>query len=108
MNFIPGTILTYLVIITIFKNWSLTFWTDSESPKGVTLTHNHTPLICVPGALVHLLCVFIEVLLILDVFFQFFAGTEKSEIFRFNYAEFTKERVTACHSGSVLDIAFPQ
>eukprot|EP00794_Sanderia_malayensis_P009374 gene9374-10361_t len=38
---------------------------------------------------------------------SFFAGTEKSEIFRFNYAEFTKELVTACHSGSVLDISFP-
>lgn len=38
---------------------------------------------------------------------QFFAGTEKSEIFKFNYAEFSKELVTACHSGSVLDIAFP-
>lgn len=38
---------------------------------------------------------------------QFFVGTERSDIFKFNYSEFTKELVTACHSGSVLDIAFP-
>ncbi|XP_065065504.1 cilia- and flagella-associated protein 52-like [Rhopilema esculentum] len=38
---------------------------------------------------------------------QFFAGTERSDIYKFSYAEFSKDLVTACHSGSVLDISFP-
>ncbi|XP_038067844.1 cilia- and flagella-associated protein 52-like [Patiria miniata] len=38
---------------------------------------------------------------------QFLVGTEKSQIHRFNLAEFTREQLRDCHFGSVSDIAFP-
>ncbi|XP_022080542.1 cilia- and flagella-associated protein 52-like [Acanthaster planci] len=38
---------------------------------------------------------------------QFLVGTEKSQIHRFNLAEFTREQLRDCHYSSVSDIAFP-
>ncbi|KAI8512301.1 Cilia- and flagella-associated protein 52 [Branchiostoma belcheri] len=39
---------------------------------------------------------------------QFFVGTEKSQIYRFNFAEFTSELTRSCHFAAVRDIVFPR
>ncbi|MBN3295417.1 CFA52 protein, partial [Amia calva] len=38
---------------------------------------------------------------------QFFAGTESSQIYRFNYTDFKEELVSTGHNHAVNDIAFP-
>ncbi|XP_072259665.1 cilia- and flagella-associated protein 52 [Pyxicephalus adspersus] len=38
---------------------------------------------------------------------QFFVGTSKAQIYRFNYPEFKQELVASCHSEAINDIAFP-
>lgn len=38
---------------------------------------------------------------------EFYVGTEKSQIYKFNLAEFTHILVNTCHYGAINDIAFP-
>ncbi|EDV27747.1 Cilia- and flagella-associated protein 52 [Trichoplax sp. H2] len=38
---------------------------------------------------------------------QFFVGTERSEIYRFNLADFSNELITTCHYSAINDINFP-
>ena len=38
---------------------------------------------------------------------QFFVGTNISQIYRFDYAEFRNEMINTCHNGPVNDVAFP-
>ncbi|KAM5135759.1 cilia- and flagella-associated protein 52 [Mantella aurantiaca] len=38
---------------------------------------------------------------------QFFVGTSKAQIYRFNYPEFKEELVATCHSEAINDIVFP-
>ena len=38
---------------------------------------------------------------------QFFVGTGKSHIYKFNLTEFTHELINTCHYSAVNDVAFP-
>ncbi len=38
---------------------------------------------------------------------QFYVGTDQSNIYRFNFAEFSEELISTCHYATVNDVAFP-